>query len=189
MNQIMVTADWIGAYLEWTDAGGFGGVREYVAIGGTDTAGADLAEQFTAAYLDWMDVAAQPARGRRYRYRPRGAGDGAAQMSGADVFREALMVALQTESDCIQFLRQILEAGGATTRTLSFASEALQHAERLLEDERRAWRALTARYPWDGERLSTASQLEMEANWPHALEDVAAGVHALKGTIQALQSH
>ncbi len=97
-------------------------------------------------------------------------------------------MALQTESDCIHFLQQILEAGGTTPRTLSFASEALQHAGRLLEDERGAWRALTARYPWDAKPTSAASRVEMEMVWPSAMEDVAADVHALRGTIQALQS-
>ena len=188
MNQIAGTTDWIGAYLEWTDASSVTGAREHVGFGGMEVVGADVAEEFTVAYLDWMDVA-RPARKRRSQYRSRGAGDAGAKISGVDVFREALLVALQTESDCVQFLRQILEAGGTSTRTLGFAYEALQHAERLLEDERRAWRALTARYPWDAKRMSTASRIEMETNWPHALEDVAADVHALRGTIQALQSH
>lgn len=188
MNRMTETSDWIGAYLEWTDAGSISGAREQVDLGGMQAVGADVAQEFTAAYLEWMD-AARPGRKRRARYRVRGAGDSSAQTSGADVFREALLVALRTESDCIQFLRQILDAGGTSTRTLGFAHEALQHAERLLEDERRAWRELTARYPWDVKRMSPASRVEMEMTWPRALEDVAADVHALRDTIQALQSH
>ena len=45
------------------------------------------------------------------------------------------------------------------------------------------------RYPWEGKRLSDASQVELEMNWPNALEDVAADVNALRGAIQALRSH
>jgi len=170
MNQSTGTADWIGAYLEWTGAGSFTGAREHIEFGGAEAAGADLAANYTAAYLEWMD-AAPPVRERRTRYRAREARDG-----DADVCREALLVALQMESDCIKFLRQILEAGGTTTRSVSFASETIEHAERRLEDGRRAWRALTARYPWDAKPMFTTAGAEIEMNWPHALEDVAADV-------------
>ena len=186
MNQTIESADWVGAYLEWTETEGFAGAPECAGFYGMEAAGAAPANEFTAAYLDWMDA---PPLARKRGTRLQRAGARRAEVCGVDVFREALLVALQTESDCIQFLRQILDAGGATTRTLGFASEALEHAERLLENERRAWRALTARYPWDAKGMSPASRVEMEMNWPHALEDVAADVHALRGTIEALQSH
>ena len=188
MNQMTCTVDWISAYLEWTDAGSSAGDQGHFGCGGMEAADAEPAEEeFTAAYLAWLD-AAPPAHNCRAQYRARGARDGDVEMNGGNVFREALLVALQTESDCIQFLQQIVEAGGTTTRTLSFASEALQHAERLLEDERGTWRALTARYPWDAKPMSAALRVEMEMVWPHAMENVAADVHALRGTILALQA-
>ena len=99
MNQSTGTANWIGAYLEWTDAGSFIGAREHNQFSGAEAAGADPAEEYTAAYLEWMD-AAPPVRARPTQYRARDARDG-----GADVCREALLVALQMESDCIKFLR------------------------------------------------------------------------------------
>lgn len=170
MKQSAGTADWIGAYLEWTDAGSLTGAREHTGFGGAEAAGADPAEEYTAAYLEWMD-AAPPVRERRTQYRARGTRDG-----DAEVCREALVVALQMESDCIQFLRQIREAGGTTIPSLSFASETIEHAERQLENGRRAWRALAARYPWDAKPMSTAARVEIAMNWPHALEDVAADV-------------
>ena len=170
MNQSTGTANWIGAYLEWTDAGSFTGAREHTGFGGVEAAGADPAEEYTAAYLEWMD-AAPPVREHRTQYRARDARDG-----DADVCREALLAALQMESDCIKFLRQILEAGGTTARSRSFASETIEHAERLLEDGRRAWGELTARYPWDAKPMSTVTRVEIETNWPHALEDFAADV-------------
>jgi len=67
--------------------------------------------------------------------------------------------------------------------------EALEHAERLLEDERSAWRALTALSRGDLPQSSMAWRSDFEKNWPHALEDVAADVHALTSTVLALQAH
>ena len=115
MNQSTGTANWIGAYLEWTGAGRFTGAREHIEFGGAQAGGADPAEEYTAAYLEWMD-AAPPVRERRTRYRAREARDG-----DADVCREALLVALQMEPDCVEFLLRILDAGNTTTRSLSFA--------------------------------------------------------------------
>ena len=99
MKQSAGTADWIGAYLEWTDAGSFTGAREHTGFGGAEAADAGPAEAYTAAYLEWID-AAPPVRARPTQYRARDTRDG-----GADVCREALLVALQMESDCIKFLR------------------------------------------------------------------------------------
>jgi len=80
------------------------------------------------------------------------------------------------ESECIKFLRQILEAGGTTPRSLNLASETIEYAERRLEDGRRAWRALTARYPWDAKPMFAAARVEIEMNLLHAREDAAVDV-------------
>jgi len=79
MNQSTGTANWIGAYLEWTDAGSFIGAREHIEFGGAEAADAGPAEAYTAAYLEWID-AAPPVRARPTQYRARDARDG-----GADV--------------------------------------------------------------------------------------------------------
>ena len=92
MNQSTGTANWIGAYLEWTDAGSFIGAREHNQFSGAEAAGADPAEEYTAAYLEWID-AAPPVR-----------------------------------------------------------------------------------YHWDAKPMSTVARVDIEMNWPHALEDVAAHV-------------
>jgi hypothetical protein len=146
----------------------------------------DASEEFAAAYLDWMDAGLGATDHRVPASFSGGIVDPA---SGLDVFREALMIALHTESDCIQFLRRILDAGDTSPGTVKLASEALEHAARLLEDERRAWRALPVLSRWDLPQPYTARRIDFENNWPRALEDVAADVQALTGTVLALQAH
>ena len=200
-------ANWIGAYLEWTNADGWAFGPGPLARGGVGEVSTVAGEEFAAAYLDWMDARQQLRESSPHDHATVSASDAGGidddiceddtldydnadhDTSGLDVFREALMVALHTESDCIQFLRRILDAGGTTPRTVRFALEALEHAERLLEDERSAWRALTALSRGDLPQSSMAWRSDFEKNWPHALEDVAADVHALTSTVLALQAH
>jgi hypothetical protein len=186
VDRRMGPVNWIGAYLEWTSAD----VRA-LGLGPLVRSGiwenhADASGEFAAAYLDWMG-------GRRggsdYDAAASVSDPGVDPARGLDVFREALMVALRTESDCIRFLRRILEAGDTSTHTVKLASEALEHAERLLEDERRAWRALPGLNRGDLPQSSTARRADFENNWPRALEEVAADVQALAGTVLALQAH
>jgi hypothetical protein len=207
MDQTKTTANWIGAYLEWTNAGGWAFGPGPLARSVFGEASTIAGQEFAAAYLDWMDAWQQLCESSPHYHATATASDAGDIddgifeyealdddtvdyfTSGLDVFREALMVALHTESDCIQFLRRILDAGDTTARTVSFALEALEHAERLLEDERSAWRALTALSRRDLPQSSMAWRSDFEKNWPHALEDVAADVHALTSTVLALQAH
>ena len=192
MDEISGKDDWIDAYLEWTNSEGQA-VGVCLPPGGRIAqAGAAAGVDFAAAYLEWMD-AAQVAResgpGRRAGAFVAYAG-GAGEMNELDVFREAaLLVALRTESDCVRILRRILEAGDASPRAVTFAYEALQHAERLLEDERSAWRALSALRSCYSPLSMPAWRTDFETDWPHAIEDVAADVHALTGKVLALQPH
>ncbi|OGA36412.1 MAG: hypothetical protein A3G80_12395 [Betaproteobacteria bacterium RIFCSPLOWO2_12_FULL_62_13b] len=191
MNQRRSTANWIRAYLEWTNADSWAPGFGSLAHSGIRETRVDVSEEFAAAYLDWMDAGQQSgASGPHFQAAasakdPGGIVDPA---SGLDVSREALMVALHTESDCTQFLRRILDASDTTPRTVKLASEALEHAARLLEDERRAWRALPGLSRWDLPQSSTARRTDFETTSPHAREGVAADVQALTGTVLALQA-
>ena len=197
MDRRRSAVNWIGAYLEWTNVDNWANGPGFSARRGFGAAGADASEAYAAAYLDWMDGGQQLYVANPYYHaaapasHPGGNADDIIddESSGLDVFREALMVALHTESDCIQFLRRILDADDATPRTVTLALEALEHAERLLEDERRAWRALTVLSRWDLPQSSPARRTDFERNWPLALEDVAADVRALTSTVLALQTH
>jgi hypothetical protein len=189
MNPSSGTEDWVGEYLEWTQPDGWTiGARSSATDDGK-TAREMAGDEFVTAYLDWLDLEL-PMRVATSPYRaadPAGAaGASGRDMAGLDAFRDALLAALRTESDCLRFLRRVLDAGGAPPRMVKFASKALKHAERLLEDERRAWRQLQ-HYEWPHSRL--AWDAAPEGDWPHALEQTAADVRALKGTVVAAQRH
>ncbi|OGA73911.1 MAG: hypothetical protein A3G81_24465 [Betaproteobacteria bacterium RIFCSPLOWO2_12_FULL_65_14] len=107
---------------------------------------------------------------------------------GLNAIRDALVIALRDESDRIQTLRRILDAGHITPSTAKCAAEALDHAEQLLAEERRAWRALVVLSRRDQSQCSTAQRPNKENQWwPRSLEDVAAEVRALTDTVRALQ--
>jgi hypothetical protein len=190
MNQSKSTFDWIGEYLDWTQPDGWTVGASPHATGGPAQASADVGQEFVTAYLDWMDWV-EPVRAAKSPYRAiaRDSVGSGGDMAGLDAFEEALVAALRTESDCLQLLRRVLDAGKTPPRIVRFASKTLMHAERLLEDERRAWRSLAAlrHYDWPHSRLAWDSG--DETDWPHALEEVAADVHALQGTVQAMQRH
>lgn len=190
MNQSKSTFDWIGEYLDWTQPDGWTAGASPLATGGAVQASADIGEEFVSAYFDWMDWV-EPVRAAKSPYRAaardsvRRGGD----MAGLDVFEEALLAALRTESDCLQLLRRVLDAGETPPRIVKFASRTVKHAERLLEDERRAWRSLAALRRYNFAHSRAAWDPGYETEWPHALEEVAADVHALRGTVLAIQHH
>lgn len=190
MNQIEHTFDWVGQYLDWIQPDGWTGDSNSQAYGSPAQSSADVGEGFATAYLDWMDwVEPVRAAGAPYRAGARNSAWSGDDMAGLDVFEEALLAALRTESDCLQLLRGILDAGKTPPRIVKFASRTVAHAERLLEDERRAWRSLAALRRYSFAHSRAAWDPGDETQWPHALEEVAADVHALKGTVQAIQHH
>lgn len=188
----MSTDDWVVEFLEWTPpdartggwAGGWAeawaGTGGTSASGGIDAAGAALSEEFVAVFMDWMDPApTMRAAGSDYRARR---GD----MAGVDVFRDALLAALRTESECLGLLQRVLHTGRMPRRMVKLASRTLRHAEHLLEEERRALRYLQRN---ERPRTRLESDAAPEADWPHAIERMAADLSALKGTVRAALRH
>ena len=190
MNQIESTFDWVGEYLEWTQPDGWAIGSSSNPFSGPVQSSADAGEEFATAYLDWMNWE-EPVRAARSAYRAgvRNSARGDDDMSGLDVFEEALLAALRTESDCLRLLRGIMDADNTPPRIVKFASRTVKHAERLLEDERRAWRSLAALRHHNFAHSRAAWDPAYETQWPHALEEVAADVHALKGTVLAIRHH
>lgn len=185
MDQMNYATDWVGAYLEWTEIewaeSGRGSISRGIAAADDD---------FPAAYLEWLDAgvpAHAPPRGNRGATPARRASD---VIGGSGGFHEAvLLAALHTESDCLHLLRQVLDAGAPNRGTVRLAVEALEYAHRLLDDERSAWRVLSALGGNGRRRSSDAWRTGFEADWPHALENVAADVQALTGKVLALHVH
>jgi len=164
MTQIGGGSDWIGAYLEWTDAE-FGMSRELFAAPGMD-AGDGSAEDTAAVYLDWIDTASTATQ------------------------REAvLLMALRAESECMHMLRQALDDGRPTSRTLRLAMEALDCAKHLVDDERRAWQTLNDLCLAEQPLAWIAWGDDSRMDWPCALEDVEADMRALSGRILELRAH
>jgi len=185
MNESKPMEDWIAAYLEWAnsdgrtaDLRGSGGGAAIEAYPPSDT--------FVAAYLDWIDEQFAPA--------PPGARQARVAMeTGGELstLREAVLLdALRTESDCIHMLRQLIDVGGASAATLRFAIETVERADRLLDDERRAWEVLRALRQFEPGGTGTTSKRDAEDNWSHALDGVVADMHSLTGQIVlGLQAH
>jgi len=188
MSRRNYTLNWIEAYLEWNGADSWAmGSCQHVRRGISETR-VDASEEFVAAYLDWMDVGRGPGTPHP-DYQPTAFArdlDGIVDpMSGLDLFGEALLFVLHNQSDRIQYLRAILDAGDATPRTLKLASEALEHEARLLEDERRALPLLSC---LDQLQSPTARRSNFENNCPRVLDAVATELRALKETVLAMQS-
>jgi len=123
------------------------------------------AAEWTTAYLEWIDAS-------------------------PDFSREGvLLMTLRTEADCVHVLRQVLEAGSTAPGTLRLAIEGLEDAQRLLEGEQRAWRALrdVREEGWTAPQRLWPGGFERE--WPAALESVASDVRALADKVLALQPH
>ena len=185
MNTRNSTEDWVTQYLAWTQPDAWTGSASRYVSGDIDTASAAASDRFVAQWLDWMDLAATMRAGSAERAAD-GAGAGHSEMAGVDVFRDALLAALRAESDCIGLLQRVLGTGEAPPRMVRLASRALRHAERLLEDERLALRYLR-RYEWP--QAGLASDVAPEADWPHAVDKMAADMSTLRGTVLAAQHH
>lgn len=56
MDQSRSGANWIGTYMEWTNADGWAFGSGPPAHSGMDEANAEANEEFAASYLDWMDA-------------------------------------------------------------------------------------------------------------------------------------
>ena len=152
MEQNANTAEWIAAYLEWTDAEGAG-------------------QEFAEACIDWT----VPAR--------TSASDVGGEGEGLERLRESVLVwALRTESDCMHILRKVLDERSAAPDILRLAYEGLEHAERMLENEQRAWHALTT-------LRNCAWATGFDSDWPHAFEGVVTDVRALAGKVLELRPH
>lgn len=181
MEQTTQAADWIGAYLEWN-----GIERAPYAVAGNQAAAVD----FSAAYLEWQESSAPSTAGSRASTgegRGRRASD---VFAGSQGFREAvLLAALHAQSDCVHILRQVLDHGSAGVGTVRLASEALEHAQRLLDDERLAWHALGALRGNGHRRATDAWRSTIDGEWPQALEHVASDVRSLTSTVLAMQFH
>jgi hypothetical protein len=175
MSASAMGGDWVAAYLDWAqwddaaDGRAASEIAETVAWSSEETA---------AAYLEWI-VAVPTAR-------PVFPGDA----ETLDAFRESmLLAALRTEADYLHILRRVMDAGDAAFPARKLAVDALMQAEKLLEDEQRAWSALKGLR--NGERREPRAEAETDslAGWPLALEGVAADVHALAGRLLELQVH
>ena len=192
MDRSKSTADWIAAYQEWTNADYRVSEWSWFVRDGAGEASASHTDRFAAAYLEWAEdarAALQQDSGFRLAAdvgNLRAAGDMGNQL---DALREAVLLeALRTESDCIHILRQTLDAGGTAADTVRFAFETVERADRLLEDEQRAWKVLKAlRRPDPAQSGGAATwRIDAEDDWSHALEDVVADMHALTGQVLAL---
>lgn len=182
MDPTNYPSDWIGAFLDWTQIDPTEAATPFVARSDED---------FSAAYLDWLD-AGMPAQAPvsssgRSAVPARRASD---VFGGTSGFHEAvLLAALHTESDCLHVLRQVLDTGAPNPGTVRLAVQALEYAHRLLDDERSAWRVLSALGGNGRRRASDAWHAGFETDWPQALETVAADVQALTGKVLALHVH
>lgn len=170
MSASAMGGDWVAAYLDWAqwdDA-----ADERAAVGGIAETVAWSSEETAAAYLEWIVAAPTagaetPARARESARRVFPPDDA----ETLDAFRESmLLTALRTEADYLHILRRVMDAGDAAFPARKLVVDALVQAEKLLEDEQRAWGALM------GTR-----------DWP--LEGVVADVHALAGRLLELQVH
>jgi hypothetical protein len=134
MDQRHAESQWIAAYLEWTHAAS--GASDFQSVDPVPAVNGEDAAQFASAYFEWTDA-------RRIESAPRRAPDiGAARPPNGELAvpsatREAiLLAALRAESDCVRFLRRVLDAGEASPRAVGLACEAIECAETLLQDER-----------------------------------------------------
>lgn len=173
MDRLTGSTDWIAEYLEWSGLGEVA-LTPGARAGGARESSGDGA--FAAAYLDWMDAAVEEVTAIARR-------------------EAALWAALRTESECVRILRRVLEARETTPGALAFAYEALEQADRLLEDERSAWLALEALRASEAvqrplpQRRHIGNEWYGRDEWPHAIEHVAADVHALMGKVLELRTH
>ena len=121
MDANMSTVNWIDAYMEWTDVDSWTFGSDPLALDGFRDIGADASGVFAAAYLDWMDEWQLLYESSPHYHATASAGYPGgidAYESGLDMLWDAFMVSLHTDSDCMPFLRQIIDAGNTTPRTV-----------------------------------------------------------------------
>ena len=135
--------------------------------------------EWVEAYLEWMDETAGPSIGAAF------------EPATPDVLREAvLLMTLCTGSECVHILRQALDEGSPTSHTLELAAEALAQASNLLDDERRAWRALHELRGGTAPRERFAAEPDVPFDWPYSLErNMESDLRALSGRVLELRSH
>jgi hypothetical protein len=112
MDQSDSSANWIRAYMDWTDADSWTFRSDRLAGNVLEAAAVDAGGVFVAAYLDWMDAWQRIFESNAHHHAAGSAGD--AGESGVDMLWDALMVALHTDSDCMPFLSEILDASETT---------------------------------------------------------------------------
>jgi len=181
MSASAMGGDWVAAYLDWAQRDA-AIVPALFATDGISETVACSSEETAAAYLEW--IVAAPEAGAEALVRTRDSASRTLPRDDAatlEAFRESmLLAALRTEADYLHILRRVMDAGDAAFPARKLVVDALVQAEKLLEDEQRAWCALMGRA--QGER-------DFLAGWPLALEGVAADVHALAGKLVELQVH
>jgi hypothetical protein len=186
MEQIKQAADWIGASIEWD-------LIDWMATSPMTTQG-DSDADFCAAYLGWIDSNPWAARETGTETRAlsgqapgRRASDAVSSSYG---FREAvLLAALHSQSDCLHILRQMVGNGSNSVGTLRLAAEALDHAQRMIDDERLARQALEDLHGLGQRRANDRPQSTIDAEWPRAIEHVVADVRSLTNTVMSMQFH
>jgi len=83
-----------------------------------------------------------------------------------------LQTALRTEAECVQIARRALDLEDASA-AMRDAYDALSYAERLLQDERQAWRVL---------------HRDFTHRWPHPLLEIDADVRRLTRRVSELHA-
>ena len=183
--------DWVDAYLDWAQwdaAEGQPVTPAPFAADGMAEAIACSCEETAAAYLEW--IAAAPAAGAEMLARASDSARRALSAATLETFRESmLLTALRTEADYLHILRRVMDAGDAAFPARKLVVDALTQAEKLLEDEQRAWCALIGLRNGELPEPHARDERGFLADWPLALEGVAADVHALAGRLVELQVH
>lgn len=131
-------ADWVSAYLEWTETDDERALQT------------EALECFAAYQADtWSDIDEQHS-----------------------LLEGILQTALRTEAECIQIARRALDPEDASP-AIRDAYEALSYAEKLLQDERQAWRVL---------------HQDFTRRWPHPLLEIDADVRMLTRRVSELHA-
>jgi hypothetical protein len=186
MNANAPQGGWIVAYLEWLDGEERAGEAPGPAAAEAAAAEACSCEETAAAYLEWI---AAPSFGRRATDRV-GRATWAGDVVGLEAHREAMLLkALETEADCLHLLRRVVDEGDAPSPPVKLIVEALADADRLCQDEQRAWAALAMLQRSQLAAPRAEGGFYLAGSWPRALESVALDVRALAAKVLALQLH
>jgi hypothetical protein len=117
MDSSISTVDWMAGYMAWTNADSWIFGRDRLAPPVHGNARFDRGVHFATAYLDWSD-SWLPSRASSYRDP---SAVSARHAYGIEVVEgemellwDAFMVAAHTDSDCMPFLRQMINAANAT---------------------------------------------------------------------------